>query len=296
MTVILPKDKRLKNKRTTGDKNNPDRDGKKGDGKKGNGLGSGMGKFYGGRGGYKGVRVKGVRRLVNGVLKDELNDLRKQARASRQDGRYLAQAAKRDYRRGLGDLNYVHGETADYLSGLNQRTQQTYADQGNQQAQAQAALNSMLGSTYSGAQSGASEELARLGIQGGGNFQQLGADQANAQAVAAQSGANAQSTLGMAGANSAAGMQMLQGMNQGSFMQGVGQNLNARNDQLGQIRSDRVNQMNEIRRAMQEARGSRRDMFFQLLQQLQQTGWDQYVQQQQLGMQRREQRHRLRKD
>ena len=238
--------------------------------------------FFGARGGYKGVRKSNVKRLVNGVMGDEIRDLRSQSRSVRRDARDGINQANVAYERGKGDLNYVHGETSDYLSDLARRNQANQQQAVGQQAQAQQALQGMLGQTYSGAQSGASQELARLGISGGGSFQQLNADSANAQAVAAQSGANAQSTLGLAGSNASSAMQMLQGMNQGSMMQGLGQNLNARNDALSEVRNNRTDQMNEVRNAMQEARGTRKDMFFQLLQQLQQTGWDQYVQQREL--------------
>lgn len=291
--MALPRNKKLPPKKGTvgsGPKPIPPK-GKDAKGGKNKNAKGGGGKFYGGLGGYKGVKKQAVRRLVNGVLRDEMRDLRKQVRAVKQDTKAERRSLKADYRRGKADLEYVHGETADYLGALGNQNQQMFQQQGNQQQAAQAALQQHLQGTYSGAQTGAQEELARLGIQGGGNFQQLIADQANAGAVAAQSGANAQSTLGMAGANSAGAMQMLQGMNQGSFLQGIGQNLNARNDAMAEVRTNKINNLNEVRQAMAEAKGSRRDMFFQLLQQLQQTGWDQYMQQQQLGMQR--QQHRM---
>lgn len=253
--------------------------------KKGNGSPN---KTWGGVGGYPGVPKKKVKRLVNGILKDELNDLQAQLAELRNDSQNDMQSARTDYRRGVGDLNYVYGETTDYLGSLADKTGAMYAGQATAAQQAQLALQAQLGSTYSGAQSGAESELARLGIQGGGDLSQLGADSQYAQATAAQSGANAQSSLGMAGANSMAGMQMLQGMNQGSFMQGIGQNLNARNDAFSEIRDNKMENVEAVRQAMQDAQGSRRDMFLQLLQQLQQTGWDQYVQQQQLQMQQQQ--------
>lgn len=296
--MALPRNKKLPPKKgTVGSgpkpippkgKDSKGKDTKGKDAPKGTGAFGKTSKFYGGVGGYKGVKTKPVKRLVNGVLRDEIRDLRKQVRAVKQDARGEKRILREDYRRGKADLDYVHGETGDYLNHLSGQNQQMFQQQGSQQQAAQAALQQHLQGTYSGAQQGAQDELARLGIQGGGSFQQLNADQANAQAVAGQSGANAQSTLGMAGANSAAALQMLQGMNQGSFLQGIGQNLNAHNDAMAEVRTNKINNLNEVRQAMQEARGSRRDMFFQLLQQLQQTGWDQYVQQQQLGMQRQQ--------
>lgn len=285
---MIPKNKKLPKKPSGPTKLTPKGKGPnaKGNDKKPAGK-KGGGGFFGGRGGYKGVKKSDAKRLVNGVMREELSDLRSQGRTVKRDARSGIKVARTDYNRGKEDLRVVHGEVGDYLSSLAQRNAATVGNEQTQQAQAQAALQTMLGNTYSGAQSQAQSELGRLGIQGGGSFQQLGLDQANAQGVAAQSGANAQSTLGMAGSNSAAAMQMLQGMNQGSYMQGVGQNLNSRNDALAELRNNRTDQLNEVRNAMQEARGTRRDMYFQLLQQLQQTGWDQYVQQQQLQMQRK---------
>jgi hypothetical protein len=241
-----------------------------------------VGKFYGGIGGYKGVRTKKVRRLVNGVIREEMNDLRAQGRQVKQDANNENRKARRDYRRGGQDLTYVHGETQDYLNNLAQRNQQMYQDQSQQSALSAQALGSMLGNTYSGAQSQGMEELARLGITGGGNFSGLQADQANAQSLAAIGGQNTQDTMGLQNSNAQLAMQSLQGMNQGSYMQGVGQNLNARNDKQQEILTNRVNQMNQVRHAMKDAKGERRDLFFQMLQQLQQTGWDQYLQAQQL--------------
>jgi hypothetical protein len=54
------------------------------------------------------------------------------------------------------------------------------------------------------------------------------------------------------------------------------------------VRDNRIAQQNEVRTALQEARATRKDLFFQLLQQLQQTGWDQYVQQRNLQQQDRQ--------
>lgn len=275
------------NPKGNGPKHNP----KGGHGKPGHGKGKpGKGKggppkgaFFGGVGGYKGVKKANVSRLVNGLMREEMNGLNKQARGIKVDAAQGVNRARTDYNRGVGDLNYVHGETGDYLSSLAQRSQQNTQGAQQQAQVAQQALQGMLGDTYSGAQAGANQELARLGIQGGGSFEQLNADSANAQAVAQQSGANNQSTLGMVGQNTGAAMEMLQGMNQGSMMQGLGQNLNARNDALSEVSNNRINQLNEVRTAMQEANATRKDLFFQLLQQLQQTGWDQYVQKRELG-------------
>jgi hypothetical protein len=220
-------------------------------------------------------------------MREEMNGLEKQGRQVERDAEIGLNKARTNYNRGVGDLNYVHGETDDYLKNLAQRSAATTQQGMSQQQQAQAALQGMLGDTYSGASAGASNELARLGIQGGGNLQQLNADYLNSQAVGAQASQNAQSTTQATGDNAAIAMQMLQGMNQGSMMQGIGQNLNSFNDQSQALQDNRTGQMNEVRQAMQEANQTRKDLYFQLLQQLQQTGWDQFVQSRELGQQAR---------
>lgn len=298
MTVKLPQNLTLPNKGPKGNGGKGGKgDGKKGDGKglAGNGKGGknkgkkGMPKMFGARAGYEGVPTRRVNRLVGGVIRDEVRDLRGQLRGVRADSREAVRNVRRDARRGKQDLRYVHGETADVLGNISRQNTNMYAQQADSTAAANAALQQMLGGTYSGAQAGAESELARLGLGGqqSGTFDQMMLDAANAQGVAQQSGANAMGTMGMAGTNSAAGMAMLQGMNQGSYMQGIGQNLNARNDALSEIRTNRIDNVNEVRRAIRDAKSSRRDLFFQLLQQLQQTGWDQYMQQQQLQLQRK---------
>lgn len=299
---MLPKNKKLPKvgsdirrdnvKKAPGKKHNPPKHdgkgGKKPDGKGGKKpSGGGGGKFFGGHGGYKGVKKKDVNRLVNGLMREEMNGLEKQARGIDRDAEIGLNRARTNYNRGVGDLNYVHGETGDYLQNLAQRSAAGTQQAMSQQQQAQAALQGMLGDTYSGAQQGASDELARLGIQGGGNLGQLQSDYLNSQAVGAQSSQNAQSTSQATGDNAAIAMQLLQGMNQGSMMQGIGQNLNKFNDQSQTLQDNRMGQMNEVRQAMQEANQTRKDLYFQLLQQLQQTGWDQFVQQRELGQQNR---------
>lgn len=248
-----------------------------------------MPKRFGAIGGYKGVSTKYVNQLVKGIIKPEIQDLRLQKNQLNHDTRNAVRHANEDYVRGQGDLGYVHGETADYLSNLVGRNTQLTADTHDHINAANAALQAQLGDTYSGAQTGAQTELARLGITGGGNLGQLNADRANALAVGAQAGANANSTAELSGSNAAAALQMLQGMNQGSYLQGIGQTLNKNQTNLADIRAQRLQGLEDIRQAMKDARGSRKDAVLQLLQQLQQTGWSQYLQLQQLRDSRRQQ-------
>lgn len=276
----LPKNKKLK--------------GRGGDGPKGNGngntaqsLGNGMPRYYGGVGGYKGVDTKKIKRLVNGLIRDEVKDLRRGKAQIRRETRHEMQGARRDYRRGLGDLNHVFGESGDYINHLGQQNAQMFQGQADQTGAATAALQAQLGNSYTGAMDAGQAELGRLGIGQGGNFSGLIADQANAQAMAGVTGQNAQNTLGMMGGNAAGLMNLVSGMNQGSYMADMGKNLNNRNDLLTEARRGRQDQYNQVRDAIRDTRGSRRDLFLQMLDSLQQTGWSQYMDQQNLNMQKR---------
>lgn len=236
------------------------------DGKKGDKKHKKKGKHYGAVGPYPGVPNHLLNQLVNGLLGQEMRDLRHQR-----------QQVRRTYQRGLGDLNHVFGETGDYLNFLQGQNQQQYSQTGQNIDAANQALQGQLGGIYGGAQGGANAELARLGMGDSVNMGGISADQANAQGMAAITGQNASSTLDLASNNTAQMAGLLQGMNQGSYQQAVGQNLNARNDA-----------MNKIMDAIVDTKKSRKDVWLQLAQQLQQTGWDQFLQLQQLKMQKKQ--------
>lgn len=282
----LPRNKKLPKRRDTdiidnrprpGDKDKP---GKKG-GKAGGGKKRGSDHF-GSHHGYGGVSKKQTERLAQATINKEIRNLREQRRQVNRDTRNQTNKSKSLYQRGVGDLNYVNDEVTDFLGSTQQKNQQMYADQRSQQEQASAALQQSLGDTYSGAQSGAAAELARLGISGGGNFGGLIADQANAQGVAQQSGANALSTMDLASGNASQMGQLLQGMAAGSHISNIGRNLNAYNDRQSTILQNRTDQMDKVNQAIRDTNDSRNDIYLQLLQQLQQTGWGQYLQGRQL--------------
>lgn len=251
-------------------------------------LGNGMPAFYGGRGGYKGVSTKKVRGLTNGLIKDEVRSIKREKGEVKRDSVLEARSARRDYRRGKQDLRHVYGETGDYLKHLAEQNQGTFTQQSGLMDAANAALQQQLGGTYTGAIEGVNSEMARLGIEGGANTGQMFADQAFSQAQGAQAGANAQSTLGLTNANANQLSGLVQGMNQGSFMSAMGQNLNRRNDTLGEIKQNRIDNMDEITGAIRDVRMGRKDLFTQLLNQLQETGWGQYMDQQHLNLARKQ--------
>jgi hypothetical protein len=239
---------------------------------------------YGALGSYPGVNMNMVNQLVGGVLRDEMRDLRRQKQAVRRESEYLNNKNTAMYERGMGDLNYVHGEVGDYLNNMGAQNMQMFQGQMGQQEQANAALQGQLQGTFDSAQGDVIAELNRLGISGGANTGGIVADRGWQQAQGAQQGANALQSMGMMQQNSGVAQNLIAGMNQGSLTQGYGQNLNAYNDAQSATNQDRMDQLSEINNAMWDAQAGRKDVFFQLLQQLQQTGWSQYMQAKQAGM------------
>lgn len=250
----------------------------------------GGGKFFGGMGPYKGVPIKRVNQLINGIMRDELRDLRGEKRGIRRDMRNDLSGLRRDYQRGMGDLDHIYDETNDYMQHMNTQNQQMYDNAGNQVAGATQALQSQLGNTYTGAANSVNDEMARLGIQGAANTSQIQADSAFSQATAQQAGANAGSTLDLAQTNSGALSGLLMGMNQGQYQSSAGQQLNAFNDGRTDVMQNKLDNMQQIRDAMRDVKGSRRDLFIQMLNQLQQTGWGQMMDLQQLNLQKKQMR------
>lgn len=214
-----------------------------------------------------------VNRLVDTIINPELRSLNSQRSQVARDYATGVGQANTAYERGKGDISHVFGESSAYLDMLKGRNDAEASAGASRSDAAAAALRSRLGDTYSGVQSGVSSELARLGITGGGNLSGLMADAANAQYTADQAGANARSTMDQSNSNAGLVMSLLQGMNQGSKMGASGKNLNARNDSLAELSAARIAQLNKIGDAMQETRKSRSDLFTQLFNQFQQSGW-----------------------
>lgn len=226
----------------------------------------------GGRKGGKGLEAT-ARRLANGVIRDEVRDLRGQNKEVNRAAENAIDTARFQYQRGLGDLEYIGGETTDYVKSMGDKTQAMYGQTSLAQSAAAAALQQQLGGIYEQGAAGANSELSRLGINQDDFMGQMRVDGANAQATGAAQSASAASTLGAMQANSGAVSDLLGGMVQGSMLSNVGRNLNDRNDAFMDIRNEKQDQQALIRDAIKSARGSRQDVFFQLLQQLKQSGW-----------------------
>lgn len=243
---------------------------------------------YGKVGGYKGVNKSTAANLAAGVYNTEMRELQGQQRNADRDTRQDILEAENQYARAKGDLEHVYGKTGSYISTMKDRAASEYQTGRDQSVAATAALKNQLSGLYSGATGGAESELERLGISDAGNYQGILSDSLNAQAVASQSGENARSTMEQSGSNVNALMELLGGMNQGSHTSSTGQVLNARNDAISKANDENFNQTRKIRDAMVQAKASRKDIYLQLLQQLQQTGWSQYLQNQQLKIQRKQ--------
>lgn len=223
----------------------------------------------------KGQRLeRTAKRLTNSVVRDEVQDLRGQRREISRAARHAKKEVRNQYRRGAEDLSYVAGETSDYVASQNAQAQAGYDAQSLEQNAAAMALQNQLQNVYDAGEGSATAEMARLGITGAQGFLgQLASDKANAQTMGAQTSANNAANLGLAQANSGAVGNLLGGMVQGQYLSGIGQNLNSKNTGMNDVREEERDQLSLVREAIREAQGSRKDTFFQLLQQLRQTGW-----------------------
>lgn len=226
-----------------------------------------------GRGGKGGNLERIARRLTNGVIRDEIRDLRAQRMEVSNATRKANDTARVQYQRGKGDLEYINKEVTDYLGSMGQQNQAMFQQAGIAQNAAAAALQQQLGGIYGQGQSDAQSELSKLGIGDSSFLNQLAADSKNSQAMAAQQSQNTQDNLGLMQTNAGMLQNMLGGMAAGSHISNIGKNLNARNDAFAENRRTKAEQMAIVRDAIRDARGSRKDIFFELLQQLKQTGW-----------------------
>ena len=189
---------------------------------------------------------KKVRKLVNSVVNPQIRALESQRGQ-----------LDRDYETANADVEYAHGETADYLNKLKANSDTEAANARAMSTAAADALRSRLGNNYSGVQNSAMSELERLGISQGGNFSGLQADAANANYVAEQSNTNALTTLDAQNSNANSVMSTIMGMNQGSRQAGLLANARARNDAIAKLQD-----------AITETQMSRKDLAVQLMAQL----------------------------
>lgn len=213
-----------------------------------------------------------ARRLTDSVIRDTTRGLNQQKREINREARNANDIVRTMYHRGRGDLDHVFSETGDYINAQNSQSQAGFNAATAEQSAAAAALQNQLKNVYAAGEGSATDELSRLGITGD-FLGQLNSDSMNAQATGAQLSANNAANLSLSQANAGAVGNLLSGMNQGAFMSAQGQNLNARNTAFADTRQNRADQLALVREALNEAQGTRKDTFFQLLQQLKQSGW-----------------------
>lgn len=245
-------------------------------------------KLVGGYGPYPGVKRSEVNSLVDGQIRREVKGLKRDRKALKRDARKERKVARNDYQRALGDLGYIYGETRDYTEARNRDVLAGYDDAMGKNDAAGAALRQSLGASYTGAKEAANAELARLGIQQGASMSGMDRDLSFLQGMGDTNTANQAANLNLSRANAGAVGNLMSSMVQGSHMSQRGQARNALDDALFDIRQNRQDQMAALNDAITDVRGSRSDLFQQTLQQLSQTGWGQFMDLQNLRLQRQQ--------
>lgn len=259
--------------------------GKKGGGKKNNGPGHP--KFYGGVGAYRGVPYSRAAGIVNAQIRRMMDDLRREADKARTMHQQDRREARQLYRRSKGDLNHIFGEVNEQIGSSNRAISDTYSGAMERGQASTAELLGQQSAQTSAAKAAASEELARLGIQGSGNLGQMDADAAFSQQMASQAGANNQANLGLA--NSMAGDigNLLSGMAAGSHQSNMGKALNTRNDEISNSRDAKRMQLMDIWNQMRDVQEQRGGMINELLEQMLAGDFDRWMGVQGLRMDRR---------
>lgn len=223
-----------------------------------------------------GNRGTGVNSVVNGQIRAGVNDARKERRVVRREAATARRAAVRDYKRSLGDLDYIYGETGDYVKNMGQQIHDQYAQQTTRAEAAQAALVQQLQSNSTDTGQGLSSELSRLGLQGVDNSQ-FAADAQNAVNVAQQTGANDLSNISAQQTGADAISSLLGGMVAGSRASGYGTAQNTLDTNLYDIYQTKRDGYNQVREAISDLRGTRKDLTAQMLQQLGGGHWGRYL-------------------
>lgn len=212
-------------------------------------------------------------KLTNSMIRDEVDDLRSQRSQVNTAADNANDLTETFYTRAKGDLSHLLGETQEFIGGQASRNASMFDTTQVEQSAANAALQQQLGQIYGQARQGTNAELDALGINNGQFGGQMVADQAFQQGQAAQSGANSLTNLNFMQQNAGQMSGLLAGMAQGSYMSHSGRALNDRNDQLADTANERAEQLGLVQEAIQEAKGSRKDVFLELMTQLQNSPW-----------------------
>jgi Fe-S cluster biosynthesis and repair protein YggX len=267
------------------------------DNNNGNGNGNGNGR-YGAYAGYKGVKRKRAANLVDGELKSLMHMLRRELRSGRRELRHEAGDVRQEFRNERQDINKIFGETGEFIGQQNGLIDERFKASNAQAQAAQAALMEQLGGMNSANTGAVGDELGRLGMDMGAFGGQLAADQGYATDMAAISGANNAANLQAMQAASGTMGNMLLGMNEGSKGSMLSANMRNRDEQIGDIRDAKHDFTKDVQQRVLDAKSQRGDMIRSMLEQMAQTGWAQYIDQQnlnqnqqQINMQRRQMQH-----
>lgn len=245
-------------------------------------------KMVGGYGPYEGVSRRKVDRLVGGQIRREVKGLKRDRKQVKREAKKDTRVARNDYRRALGDLSHIYGETRDYTEARNRDIAAGYDQALQQNEAAGAALRQSLGASYTGAREAANAEFARLGLQQGSYNADMDRDLSFLQGVGDTNTANQAANLNLSNTHANTIGNLMSSMVQGSHMSQQGKAQNALDDALFDIRQNKHDQLSALNNAITDVRGSRSDLFQQTLQQLSQTGWGQFMDLQNLRLQRQQ--------
>lgn len=240
----------------------------KGDGK-GNG---GAPKNYGAYGGYKGVSRKDAAKLVNPEIRAAVATLRKQRKLSRQSRNYYSKQYRNQWQGQRGNIKDNAKTTQNYIEGQNAAIGNLYQDAQDQSAQAQQALMSQLQSSTDATTNMANNNLGALGL---GSVGDLGG--ADRMALAAQQGANNQANLTAMSAGAKSIGDLFLGASSAERQSALGDARSARNEALNQARKAYWDDRTAINQEIRDTKASRRGLINQMMQQMAETGWGQYM-------------------
>ncbi len=223
-----------------------------------------IGAYYGGTDDWKGVRTRPAKRLVNGEIRRQTEDIRDQ----RRDATTL-------YKDTESGLNNIYGGLNNYIQERNASSLGAWNTAESQNDVAQEALQRQIAGSGAQAAANVSNELARLGITDSGALSSVVGGSQNALNIAAQTTANTDASLN---AQRAAGVTI------GNLMLGSAQA--SRASALNQNANDYRDARAEIDDALRDARGARSDLLLQMLEQMRATGWGQHMDQENLDLQK----------
>ncbi len=248
-------------------------------------------RMFGATGGFPGVNVGMVRKLINQTVKPELMSMRDDRQfINRQAGDAITDANNL-YSRSVGDLNYVFGEAGDYINHLGQQVNQNYSDTASRVAGQDAAAGNAIGQTADATTQAIQAQLAAQGLGAAPIDPRIQADAAFAKNIQSQQAANNQANIAMQqqSANTLSGM--LGGMIQGSKVSNLGQANQQHVSSVNDINRAKREDLATVNDAMQQLRMTKPGMIREMLLQLQAQGFDQWSALQNLNMQRRQMNH-----